>query len=136
MALFVARKGKRKTQSGLHSNEKQPCYANPTNRKAGKGDESQTPRDAQGTPMLEGSREGVVTVFSLTDLGHTPFHLLVVPLCLSDCLGWGGSERQLVRRQASSLGSSHLVTKPPFCHPSRSQENGGRRRQNQPKDAA
>lgn len=83
--------------------------------------------------MLEGGREGVVSVFSLSDLGHTPFHLLVVPLCLSDCLGWGGSERQLVSRQASSLESSCQVTKPPFCHPSRGDR--GSRRQSQQEDA-
>lgn len=91
-------------------------------------------RAAQGTPMLEGSEEGVVSVFSLSDLGHTPFHLLAVPLCLSDCLGWGGSERQLESRQASSLESSCLVTKPPSCHPSRRDRES--RRQNQQEDAA
>lgn len=83
--------------------------------------------------MLEGSGEGVVSVFSLSDLGYTPFHLLVVPLCLSDCLGWGGRQRQLVSRQASSLESGCLVTKPPFCHPSPGDR--GSRRQNQQEDA-
>lgn len=76
--------------------------------------------------MFEGSGAELSLFFSLSDLGHTPFHLLVVPQCLSDCLGWGGSERQLVSRQASSLESSCLVRKPPFCHLSRGNRQSGR----------
>lgn len=82
--------------------------------------------------MFEGNG-AELSVFLLSDLGHTPFHLLVVPQCLSDCLGWGGSERQLVSRQAS-LESSCLVRKPPFCHLSRGNRQSGR--QNQQVNAA
>lgn len=135
MTLFVARKGKEESKVACILMKNSLAMETLSAGRQGREMRARL-SEMLGDSHVGGQWEGVVSVFSLSDLGHTPFHLLVVPLCLSDCLDWGGSERQLVSRQASSLGSSCLVRKPPFCHLSRSQGNRGSRRQNQHKDAS